>query len=116
MSQRDDLLYFGHMMDTARKVVVFHERFDREIYDNDEFVRLTLLHLIQIIGEAASRVSETGRTAHPEIPWGDIIGLRNRIVHDYTGIRDEIIWETSVSDVPALLAILETFVPPDPPE
>jgi uncharacterized protein with HEPN domain len=116
MSQRDDLLYFGHMLDTAKKIVEFTARFDQRAYEEDEVPRLALLHLMQTLGEAAGRVSAAGRAAHPELPWERMIGLRNRIVHDYRGIRDMIIWDTAVQDIPKLLTDLEAFVPPDPPE
>ena len=52
----------------------------------DENLRLALIHLIQIIGEAGRQVSQEFSDRHPEIPWADIIGMRNKVVHDYLGV------------------------------
>jgi uncharacterized protein with HEPN domain len=63
--------------------------------------------LLQIVGEAASQVSAEFRSANPEIPWDEIVGMRHRVVHDYLGIDEEIVWKTVGDDLPALIRILE---------
>jgi uncharacterized protein with HEPN domain len=80
---KDDLVYIGHMLDMAQKAVAFIDDIERSAFDADEQLRLALRQLIQIIGEAARRVSPAYREAHPEIPWKDIVGMRSKIVHDY---------------------------------
>ena len=67
-----------------------------------------------IIGEAASRISEETRARHPNIPWTQIIGMRNRIVHGYFAIRLDRVWQTVQDDLPPLIAQLEALVPPEP--
>ena len=67
-------------------------------------------------GEAARRMSDDFRQAHPEIPWSDIIGQRNVIAHQYEEIRQERIWSVVTSDIPTLIAQLEPLIPPLPPE
>jgi uncharacterized protein with HEPN domain len=82
-------------------------------YDNDENLRLAVTHLIQVIGEAAGRVSQPTRLAYPDIPWREITGMRNRIVHDYLNIDEDVVWQVSIADLPPLIALLEKIVPPD---
>jgi uncharacterized protein with HEPN domain len=104
---RDDAVYVGHMLDTARKAVEKVERKSRADFDADENLRLALAHLIQIIGEAASRVSVTFCEEHAEVPWSEIIGMRHKIVHDYLGVDYDIVWEVVTADLPLLADKLE---------
>ncbi len=66
-----------------------------------------------MIGEAARRVSNDVREAHPEIPWADIVGMRSKIVHDYMNVDEDIVWEVVTRDLPALVAALEKVTPGD---
>ena len=104
---RDDAVYVGHMLETARKAVEKVERKSRAEFDADENLRLALAHLIQILGEAASRVSATFREAHAEVPWSEVIGMRHKIVHDYLGVDYDIVWEVVTADLPILAGTLE---------
>ena len=78
MSPRD-LVYVGHMLDMTRKAVTKTARFSPKPYDPAENLRLALIHLIQIIGEAGRQVSQEFSDRHPEIPWADIIGMRHTV-------------------------------------
>lgn len=113
MSRKDDNLYLGHMLDTARKVTAKMHGQTRATFDSDENLRLAVLHLVQTIGEAARQVSETGRTAHPEIPWHAITGMRHRIVHDYLNVSYDVLWDVLTRNLPPLLAALEDIRPPE---
>ena len=112
MSRRD-LVYVGHMLDMARKAVSKTVGVSREAYDTDENLRLALTHLIQVIGEAARQVSREFSNTCPEITWADIIGMRNKVVHDYLGIDEDIVWEVATKDLPRLVEALEPIVPSD---
>ncbi len=104
---RDDAVYVGHMLETARKAIEKVERKSRKDFDADENLRLALAYLIQIIGEAASRVSLVFQEGHTEIPWSEIIGMRHKIVHDYLGVDYDIVWEVVTADLPVLAGKLE---------
>ncbi len=94
---KDDDVYVGHMLDTARKAAEKVRGLTREAYDADENLRLALAHLIQTIGEAARRVSPAYRDAHPEIPWAKIVGMRHRVVHDYLSVDYDLVWDARPS-------------------
>ena len=103
---KDDALYLGHMLDTARLALAKAENKSRAAYDADENLRIVLTHLIQTIGEAARLVSERTRVAHPQIPWRQIVGMRHRIVHDYLHVDYDTVWEVVIHDLPALVNVL----------
>jgi len=107
---RDDTVYLGHMLDMARKA---HDRvkgLDKSQFDADEVLRLASAHIVQIIGEAAARVSDDTRRAYPEIAWRQIVGMRNRIVHDYMGVDFDVVWEVVAHDLPELIRSLSGIV------
>ena len=111
MSQRD-LVYVGHMLDMARKAVTKTQNLSREAYDSDENLRLALIHLIQVIGEAARQVSDQFVEAHPSVPWANIIGMRHKVVHDYLGVDEDIVWQVVTDDLPKLVSTLESIALP----
>jgi len=83
---------------------------DRAAFEQDEMLQVWFLWHLQIIGEAARAVPEEVRRLAPEIPWPEIIGMRNVLVHGYFGIDRDIVWNTVQQDVPRLRAALETLL------
>jgi uncharacterized protein with HEPN domain len=104
------------MLDTVRKIQDILVGVDKERFDRDEMLQLALTRLVEIIGEAARRVSPTGRAQLPDVPWPDITGMRHRIAHDYLNVNLDKVWETAVDDLSTLIAELARVVPPEPPE
>jgi len=107
---KDDLVYVGHMPDTARKVADKVASLGRKDFDKDENLRIAVAHLIQVIGEAARRVSPAFRDAHPEIPWEAVVGMRHKVVHDYMNVDDNVVWQTATQEMRALIASLESLI------
>jgi uncharacterized protein with HEPN domain len=105
--QHDDGVYLHHMLGMSRKVRTLADGKSAADFEEDEVLRLALRHLLQIVGEAAGRVSQPFREANPEIPWDEIVGMRHRVVHDYMGIDEEVVWKTIQDDLPTLIRILE---------
>ena len=110
---KDDWVYVGHMLDMAQKALEISAGKDRIAYDKDETLRLALTHIIQVIGEAAQRVSPEFRHIYNQIPWPEIIGMRHRIVHDYLNIDADVIWEVLQQDLPPLVKTLQAILPPE---
>ena len=106
MTQRDDSVYVAHMINTANKAIYFVAGLSREDFDNNEQLKLAVTHLLQIIGEAARRVSSDFRDRHPEIPWKAIVGMRNKVVHDYLNVDEDIVWDTVKYDLAPLVVEL----------
>ena len=85
----------------------------RERYLQDRKLQTALCMELEIVGEAAKAVSEEFKAAHPEVPWRDIVGLRNRIVHEYFRLDLNVIWEIVQKDLPVLLQKVLPLVPPE---
>ena len=83
----------------------------REDLNNDEMLAISLVHLLEIVGEAANGVSDDFRKQYPYIPWRKMIGLRNRLIHGYFDINLDIVWDTVLKDLPPLVADLEKIIP-----
>ena len=111
MSRRDDTVPMRHMLDHAREVVAMvHDR-TRHDLDTDRMFQLALTRLIQIIGEAATRVTAAGRARYPEIPWPEIVSARNRIIHGYDAVDYDVVWDISTIEIPPLIVALERALP-----
>jgi len=109
--QKDDMVYVGHMLDTARRIVEKVADKSRAEFDADDNLRLALTHLIQTFGEAARRVSPACQQAHPDVPWKKIVGMRHKVVHDYLHTDFDIVWDVATVNLPPLVAELEKIVP-----
>jgi len=109
----DDAIYLRHMLDMAQKATGRLAGRTRAEFDSDEDLQIVLAHRIQIIGEAASRVSTSAKEGHPEVPWRRIVGMRHRIVHDYMNIDADILWEVVTRSLPELIALLLPLLPPE---
>jgi uncharacterized protein with HEPN domain len=81
-----------HMLDHARETVATVRGRARRDIDTDRILQLALTRMLEIIGEAATRVSQDGRTRYPDIPWQDFITTRNRIIHGYDTVDYDIVW------------------------
>ena len=99
-----------HMLAHAKEAL-FHARGKtREDVDADRLLNLALVRLLEIVGEAAGRVSDEVRAQHPEIPWPQITGLRNRLIHGYDSVDPDILWQIITADLPPLIASLEAIL------
>jgi len=79
-----------------------YARKGRDAFDQDELIQTWIIHHIQIIGEACHGLSVEFRDAHPELPWGKIIGMRNILVHRYFGVDRDVVWAVVERDLPEL--------------
>jgi uncharacterized protein with HEPN domain len=94
------------MLEAAEDAIGFVERRSREDLDSDRMLLRALFQCIEVIGEAASRISPDGRARIPAIPWREIIKMRNILIHVYFGIDRDRVWDTVRTDLPPLVATL----------
>ena len=108
--RKDDSIRLQHMLDTAREAEFFSRNKSRKSLDTDRKLALALVKCIEIIGEAAAQISNESREALPQIPWSDIIAMRNRLIHAYFDINLDILWKTVIEDLPPLISELEKIL------
>lgn len=101
-----DNAYLLDMLLAARKVRDFTQGYTWDRFQSDEVMQYAIMRAIQIIGEAAGKVSPEFQEAHPEIPWRTIMRMHNRQVHEYFRIIPERVWEVVEKDVPALVPLI----------
>jgi len=114
-SHEDDALLLD-MMDSARAIVGMVSGMAYSDYAGDRRTRRAIEREVEIIGEAARKVSKGLQDAHPEIPWRKIVGQRHKLAHEYGEIEDEIIWRVATVHIPELIDLLEPLIPSIPPE
>jgi len=105
--REDDRVRLHHMLDAAREALSFAANRDRRDLDTDRMLVLALVKSIEIIGGAGARVSQEARDVIPDVPWPEIVGMRNRLVHAYFEVNLDVVWETVRKDLPALVAALQ---------
>jgi len=108
-----DEAYVLDMLLAAKKALEFAEGVDWERFRRDELVQNAIMRQIQIIGEAARGVSPEYQSDHAQVPWRDIIGMRNRLVHEYFRILPRRVWDVVEKDIPGLIQMLKPLVPPE---
>jgi uncharacterized protein with HEPN domain len=114
MTQHEALVRLGHMLEASREGTELARGKTRRDLTQNRLLELALTRLVEIVGEAASRVPKEDQARFPDIPWADIVGMRNRLVHGYTEIDLEALWSTIEEDRPTLrdLARHAFVIPP----
>lgn len=105
--QKNDIVRLRHMLDAAQEAMSFARGKKREDLDNERMLVLSLVKDIEILGEAAAKVSEHYRQEHPRIPWKEIVTMRNRLIHGYFDINLDIVWKTVTEELPPLIQQLK---------
>lgn len=111
--RQPDATRVRHMLEAADTMGRLLDGRRREDLDRDQTLALALTRVVEIFGEAASRVSAELRAATPHIRWPAIVGMRNRLVHAYFDIDHDIIWKAATEEIPALLPALRSLLPKD---
>lgn len=104
------LVRLRHMLDHAREAVHLVKGRKREDIDTDRMLNLSLVRLLEIVGEAAGRIPQQERTLYHDIPWPEIVSLRNRLIHGYDSVDFDILWQIASNDLPQLIEKLEEII------
>jgi uncharacterized protein with HEPN domain len=105
----DDAIRIRHMIDAAESIERFLADRRRADLETDQMLLFALVRAVEIIGEAALRLSQETRSAVPAIPWSAIIAMRNRLIHAYFDIDPDILWRTVQEEIPSLLRLLRSI-------
>ena len=104
----DDRIRLQHILDATQAAIGFLPARDRHDLDTDTMLLFETVRALEVIGEAAGKVSDNTRSTAPQIPWRAMVGMRNRLIHGYFDIDTEVVWRTVKSELPELASAIES--------
>ena len=108
-----DQAYLLDILIASRKAIEFVSNLTFQEFINSELHQNAVIRPLEIIGEAARKISGDTKSIYPQIPWGEMIGMRNRLIHEYLDIDLSTVWDTIQNDLPDLIFIIEPLIPPE---
>ena len=110
MNQHRDISSLRQMLEHAVEARGLIEKLSRDELDSERVLSLALVRLMEIVGEAANRISPESRAKYPSIPWGEIVSLRNRLVHGYASVDHSIVWDVVAGDLAEVIDSLRELL------
>lgn len=110
MSRREDRVRLQHMLSCSREAAALVRDVPREQVASNRVLCLALVRLLEIVGEAAARTTPETQAKHSQVPWSQIVGLRNRLIHGYESVDFDILWQILTTDLPPLISQLEQIL------
>jgi len=105
-----DIIRLRHMVDATNQALTFVAEKSRSELETDQLLTLALVKLIEIFGEAASKITSDAKSQTQEIPWADIVAMRNRLIHGYFDVNLDIIWRTVNEEMPPIARQIENLL------
>ncbi len=102
--QRDDSAYLRHIMDSIARIETYLLGIDEAKFLRVSLIQDGVIRQLEVVGEAVKLLSEEMRAKHPHVPWQDIAGMRDKLIHGYFGVDLEKVWLTARDDLPQLKA------------
>jgi len=101
-----DYSYLEHILLSIKKVKEYTKALSKVDFDSNELVQDAVIRNIEIIGEATKKISNELKSKYKEIPWREMSGMRDKLIHDYMGIDVDVVWKTIIDDIP----LIETLI------
>ena len=103
---KDDSIYIDHILNSINRILDYISGKDGEAFEADLVTQDAVVRQLEIIGETTKRVSKELRSEHPDIPWADMAGMRDVLIHDYLDVDFGVVWKTASEDIPQLKTLL----------
>jgi uncharacterized protein with HEPN domain len=111
MSKHDDSIYLRHIVEAAHKIETYLQGQDEPTFYGNSLLQDGVIRQLEIMGEAVKRLSPPLRDQYTHIPWKDIAGMRDKLIHDYFGVDLEAVWSTATEEVPVFRAQVMQILP-----
>ena len=108
--KKDDSVYLRHILDAISKIEEYSQEVDYQSFTRNTLIQDGVIRQLEIIGEATKRLSPALRSKYASIPWKQIAGIRDKLIHDYFGVDIDAVWETLKQDLPALKKEVEEII------
>ncbi|HER08790.1 MAG TPA: DUF86 domain-containing protein [Bacteroides sp.] len=103
---KDDSIYIDHIFNSINRIIDYISGKIRETFESDQLTQDAVVRQLEVIGEATNRVSKELRLKNPDIPWSDMAGMRDVLIHDYIDVDLGVVWKTASEDIPNLKALI----------
>ncbi len=110
MAKRDETVYLEDILSSMNRILQYVNDITEREFENNSEKQDAVIRRIEIIGEATKRISEKTRIKYPEIPWREMAGTRDVVIHEYFGVSVGLIWKVATSDIPALKPKIELIL------
>ncbi len=99
---KNDIVYYEHILECISKIQQYTKGLEHNEFIKNEMIQDAVIRNLEIIGEAANKISKQSKEENNRIPWKQIVGMRNRLIHDYFGVDSGAVWQTLIDDLPSL--------------
>lgn len=103
---KDNWVYIEHILLSINKIEKFTENISHREFLRNQLIQDAVIRNIEIIGEAAKKLSDDFKSTYHLIPWKEMAGMRDKLIHDYLGVDIEVVWETVIEDIPFLKSLI----------
>ena len=111
---KDNLAYIEHILDAIARIKRYTENLSYKEFERSEMIQDAVIRNFEVIGEATKNIYSELVLSNPKIPWKEMAGMRDKLIHDYMGVEISVIWKTTKEDIPELERLLtSTFFPKD---
>jgi uncharacterized protein with HEPN domain len=110
---KSEIAYLRDILESAHLIQNYIAGVNRDPFDEDTKLQDAIIRRLEIIGEVTKRLSESFRSNHPHLPWKQMAGMRDFLIHDYDVVDLDLVWDTATQSIPALIAQIEPLIPPN---
>ena len=103
---KDDTIYIDHILKSIDNILEYTKGFNKKRFSENTLIQDAVIRNFEIIGEATKKISNAFRLSYPEIPWKEMAGMRDKLIHDYLGVDIEVIWKSIKDDLPTLKRLI----------